>query len=1066
MRKTVFTIAPGAPFLKTFAEAFVEGRVVKGFSAALGPLALAQATVYTPTRRAARALADELSRVLPGPAALLPRILPLGALEETETELIFEAGALGLAEDDDPLAPPPAVGAIARRMRLAELILAWSGALRGAIVRVGADGSPECDESEPPLVASSPVDAFALAGELARLIDELANEDVAWGKLDGLAGDHDEYWRVTLNFLDIAITQWPEILGALGLVDRAKRQLALIEAQAQRLRGAGEGPVVAVGVAGVSRAGARLVDAIASAPNGAVVLPGLDLHMSGAAFSAIGRAGQGREFGRGFGQGLECGQSHPQAALVRLLDALKVPREEVVELGAPSPALVAREKFVSQALLPAEATQGWFSWRAGAEAQEVARGLEGVSLIEAADEREEALALALAMRETLERPGATAALVTPDRELARRVGAELMRWGVRVDDSGGAPLGASEAGLLARHAGACVASRLSAQSVAALIAHRAVSLGLGAQEARRRAPLLEIAVLRSPGGALLADPAAAIAAAESFAAGPRAHPARRAVLPVEGEALRDFLERLNRALAPMLALDGEHDLAAWAGAHEAAVAALRAPDEARGEDETLGDDDAALLALFDELRLAATARMTFSAESYLRFFANVAGETRLAAAGRTHPRLKILGLIEARLMDADVMLLGGLDEAVWPPQARADCFLNRPMRAELGLSPPERRLGQAAHDFTQALGRREVVLSRAAKRAGAPTVASRFVQRLAALGGARWDACRERGGRLLRLARLIDRPHDASSCAPPAPVQPQPRPPLELRPTALSVTRIETLRRDPYAIYAEKILRLVPLEPVGLGFTRADLGSAIHAAIERFSREAGAGPLPTRARARVEELIEEELGAQLEDAEFRALVAPRLARMIDVYLAFEADRRKGLKDLFVEASGALELRLADGSPFRLTARADRLELRADGGLAVVDFKTGALPGVREMRVGFAPQLTLEAAMARRGGFGTVCAGEVEALYVKLGGRGGGEVREHKVFKDDKGGPPESLEEVCERHLDSLVGMLSQFRDPQTPYPPRPFPKFEARYGVYDHLARVREWAAAGAEEEA
>ncbi|WP_395665529.1 double-strand break repair protein AddB [Methylocella sp.] len=1041
MAKNVFSIAPGAPFLKTFARSFLEGRVVAGFSAALGPLALADATIYTPTRRAARALADEFSRLQPGRATLLPRILPLAALEETETELMFEAGApFDEGEGADIFAPPPAVGALDRRMRLAELILAWARALRGAIVKIGADGAKICDDSEPPLVATSAVDAFALSGDLARLIDELAIEDVEWRSLNPLAAGFDDYWRITLDFLNIAIERWPQILAERGLADRASRQLALIEAQARRLGGEGGAPVVAIGVNGTSRAAARLLDAVARAPRGAVVLPGLDFDLDEPAFAQVLRAREGHE----------AAFTHPQAALARLLEALKISRADVVELGAPERALKARARFVSQALAPAETTEGWFAWREAEGAGALEAALEGVSLIETADEREEALALAIAMREVLERPEATAALVTPDRELARRVGAELARWGVNVDDSGGAPLGASEAGLLARHAAACAAAAMSAPSVAALLAHRRVSLGLGEEEARRRVPLLEIGVLRSPGGALLRDPEAALRAAAGAAGDRHAHPAQARLFPQEQAALQDLLERLAAALAPMLALDGEHDLSVWADAHEATLDALRAPQEA------LADDEAALAALFDELRLSARPAMAFDAESYLRFFASIAGEARFAGDGRVHPRVKILGLIEARLMDADLILLGGLDEAVWPPQAQMDCFLNRPMRAALGLTPPERRLGQAAHDFTQAMGRATVVLSRARKRGGAPTVASRFVQRLAALAGPQWEECARRGQRFVDYARLVDRAGDE----PAPPRRPQPRPPVELRPTSLSVTRVETLRRDPYAVYAEKILRLLPLPGLDEDFGPAETGGAIHAAVERFSRTVGAGPTPPDARALFRRFLEEELHAQIEDADFAAFALPRLDRMIDFYVSFEARRRSGtapLARLEIEASASHELTLADASTFRLTARADRIERRADGSVAVIDFKAGSVPGRSEVEVGFAPQLTLEAAMARRGAFGFSCDGDVEGLYVKLGGAQGGKelalTFKSKTFGD-----------LAEDHYEHLLGLLAQFRDPQTPYPPRPFPKFAAAHNPYDHLARVREWAAGGEEE--
>ncbi|MGH6840988.1 MAG: double-strand break repair protein AddB, partial [Methylocella sp.] len=213
----VFTIAPGAPFLKTFVAALLEGRVVEEYSASLGPLAMAEATIYVPTRRAARALAFEFFRAIVRPSVVSPRILPLGALEETETSLLFDEGALDRASEPGL---PEAMGEIARRMELANLILTWARALRHAIVSVDAQGKYECDAQESFLVAATPADAWYLSGELANLIDELIIEDVAWQRLDPLVlPEFDRYWRITLDFLNIAIEQWPKILAERNLVD-------------------------------------------------------------------------------------------------------------------------------------------------------------------------------------------------------------------------------------------------------------------------------------------------------------------------------------------------------------------------------------------------------------------------------------------------------------------------------------------------------------------------------------------------------------------------------------------------------------------------------------------------------------------------------------------------------------------------------------------------------------------------------------------------------------------------------------------------------------------------------
>lgn len=1044
----VFTIAPSAPFLKTFVGALLDGRIVEGFSRRLGPLAMADATIYVPTRRAARSLAQEFATALDRQACLLPRILPLGALDATETALLFEEPGI-----ETPLAEdlPQAASEIWRRMHLARLIFGWAQSLRHAIVSIDRDGMKSTDPREPCLVGTSPLDAFALAGDLADLIDELIIEGVAFTQLDPLVlPEFDDYWRITLDFLNIAMKHWPQILAANHLVDAARRRVLLVERQMARIEASHMGgPVIAIGSTGTNRATARLLSAIARAPQGAVVLPGLDLDLDDAAWQQIGNdkhEGQDPAFG------------HPQSALRRLLPILRVSRDEVIELGAREAAFTARARFISQALRPAETTEHWRAYRSATAEVEIEAALAGITFIEAGDEREEALALAIGMRQILEEPGKTAALVTPDRDLARRVGAELTRFGLEVEDSAGEPLSASPYGVLARLVALSAASGLSVEDVVALLAHPLTHLGHAKSEIERLAPLFEIGVLRQD-RAFTAFPTAqdAVAAARRKSSERFAHPAQKRIADADWAKLKTLILRLTHALAPLIALNSTHDLGTWIEAHRSALDLVTQSDDPVPRDE----DYEALHALFDELARCALPELAFTAEAYLLFFAQTAGATALRRLKRTHPRLKIFGLLEARLMEADLMLLGGLDETIWPPETHSDAFLNRPMRAALGLSPPERKIGQTAHDFMSAMGHSRVILSRAQKRDGAPTVASRFVQRLAAVGGSAFDASRKRGQYYLELARALDRPRAAVAAG----KRPMPRPPLALRPIRLSVTRIETLRRDPYAIYAEFILRLIELPTLVAPASRRIMGTAIHDVLANFCQRYPSGHLPGDSRAQLIEMLRAALAEEFSNPEFLAFDWPRIEGATDFYLGFEARRRDALAKIDVETDGTLPILLADGSTFILSAKADRLEHRRDGAVNLIDYKTGTPPGMNEVLVGFAPQLTLEAAMARRGAFGLAPGTEIaEALYIKLGGKDGGAEKPLKFKGRSKGKakendtPPPSITNVAESHFEALIALLSQFRDESTAYPPRPFPKFSAKYNAYDHLARVREWS--------
>ncbi len=1022
----------------------MDGRLVAGFPGAGGPLDLARATIYVPTRRAAASLARALVEASGGTSLILPRIAPLGAFEPTRDELGF-AEPEEIASD----AAPPAVGELTRRMTLARLTRAWGEALRGAICRVEADGRKVFDESEPALVAASPAQAYALAGDLAALIDDMIIEGVDPERLERLVTDtFDPYWRITLDFLKIAFAQWPAWLAERGLIDRARRIALLVENEIQALADESpRGPTIIAGSTGANRATARLIAAIARAPQGAVVLPDLDQNLDERAWAMIGAGDDGAAGVAG----------HPQAMLRRLLAIVGVSRKQVKTLGTAPDALRARAHYLSEALRPADSTDAWSerAKAAGADAlsdEAIASGLADVAIVVADDENEEALALAVAMREALETPGRSAALVTPDVAIARRVSAELARWGVEVEDSAGRTLGQTEAGVFARLALAA-AEDFDALPLIALIAHPLTRLARAPEALERAARALEIGIFRGVMPPSRLGDIAALMENARFAARDRyAHEARQRLDEDDWRVAERLLRDAEAALAPLRTVSAKAPLGAFIAAHRAALDAFaHAEDASASEEWSEAHGGEALRELFDEWADAAELGFSCSLFDHAALFDAVVAGQRAPVGHATHPRLQILGLLEARLLSPDLTLIAGLDETTWPPAAQTDAFLNRPMRASLGLSAPERRIGQTAHDFVAALGARQAIVSRARKRGGAPTVASRFLQRMGAVAGeAAMTAAEARGEAYIQLARALDRP--AQFC--PAP-RPAPRPPRALRPMRLSVTRIETLRRDPYAVFAEAILRLRPLDPIGVASGPREVGNLWHAALQEFSEGVASGPLPADARERLLAIARARFASTLADPSFRAMHWPRIVQGFDKFLAFDAERRVFAERILVERAGRLEIPLADGSLFALTARADRIELLRGGGAALIDYKSGSPPGNTEIQVGFAPQLTLEAAMLARGGFAGLPSVEaVSALYFKLGGAKGGEAREVK-FRDATFG------EIVELHFAGLKLLLDQFADPQTPYLSRLYPKFAKRAGDYDHLARVKEWSATG-----
>ncbi|HTR11780.1 MAG TPA: double-strand break repair protein AddB [Roseiarcus sp.] len=1029
----VFTIPPGAPFLPTLAEALLDGRLIDGFPRADDPLTLPRATIFVPTQRAAAALAQALLKASGKPSLLLPRIAPLGAFEPDDEATFF-------TPDDEPPLPglPPAVGDIARRHTLARLVRAWGRALKGAIRATDAGGLV-FHEREPALVATTPAQAYALAGDLAALIDDIIIEGVDWRRLEDLAPEgYDSYWRITLDFLKIAFARWPQWLKDMGLVDRAERLALIVQSETARLAsGALSGPMIIAGSTGANRATAELIAAIARSDGGAVVLPGLDVSLDDRSWSMVGVTDDA-----GYGTA-----SHPQALLRRLVELIGVKRTNVTALGAPPPALRKRAAFLSEALRPAESTDVWADRGGALSALAIDAALEGAAVIVADNETEEALALATAMREVLETPGKTAALITPDPSIARRVSAELSRWGVSVEDSAGRSLGQTEAGALARLT-LRAAARLAPLPAQALLAHAAVRLSRPRRALEQAARALELGIFRAAPLSTLVDLEAAFAGARKAANDRQAHPAVRFLREEERAAAESLVRDLVAALAPLRELKATSTLRQRLEAHRATLDAMLAAPEGEGASPHGLD---ALIELMDAWREAANDGFDCSLDQYAELFDEALARVRAPAAEGGHPRLQILGLLEARLLSFDRVLLAGLDEKVWPPAVETDAFLNRPMRARLGLSPPERRIGQSAHDFSSALGAPEAVLSRARKRAGEPTVASRFLQRIAAAAGATSEAvaaAERRGETYLAYARLLDQPEKVEPILPP-----QPKPPVELRPRSLSVTRIETLRRDPYSIYAQRILRLQTLEPIERELDARAKGDAWHATLQDFVELYPLGPLPPDARATLADFARRRFALMLEDPAFAGLAWPNIEKAIDFVIDFERGARDGVERILVELQGEIDISLFDGSAFKLTARADRIDVLRGGGGRIIDYKSGSPPSQKQVKSGLAPQLTLEAAILLQGGFKELEAmAPAEAIYLKLGGASGG--REAHAAGEDA-----DVAKLAKEHLAELKALLDQFASPETPYLSRPIPEFASRFAEYDHLARVKEWSA-------
>jgi ATP-dependent helicase/nuclease subunit B len=1038
-RPNLFSIAPGVPFLPTLADAILSGRLIAGWSPASDPLALSEATIFLPTRRAARALHSMLAEKSPAASLLLPRIVPLGDVEDAEDHVLFDGGSDRLGEDG---ALPPEADPMVRRLTLAQFVLTWSGQIRMRLRDHDPDTPMPAKLSDAVrrdpqgfIVATSARDALSLADALGRLIDSLTIHGRGFADLHRqVPGDFDEYWRLSRDFVKIAAEEWPKFCRLTGVMDASERRHRLLLAEAERLtRERPEAPMIVAGSTGSMPATAALIAAIARLPRGAVVLPGLDHHLDPAEWALLGQ---------------EPGEpGHPQALLAQLLTRIGVAPDAVRPLGEPAPALKARELMLGEALRPAETTDRWQTRAERLPDTAIAEALADMRLVEAEDEREEALAIAAMLRETLETPGRIAALVTPDRTLAERVSSELGRWSITVEDSAGLALSRSLAGRLACLAADVFTADFPAAALLALLDHPLLALGLAPETLRRGRRTLEIGVLR--GAATHPGLDGIRAALHQKRGAPPDHPPEplKRLTEADWDAAALILNRLAEAFAPLTAIGRDRiDL----------VAATRALGQVTGalartaEDEDLIDraeGGEALAALFDDLDQGAAAMLGHIREWPGFLDGLMAGRT-VRRGGASHARIRIWGLLEARLLSVDRLVLGGLDETVWPPVGRTDPFLSRAMAEALGLPAPERRIGQTAHDFAQACGAPDLVLTRAKKRDGNPMVASRFLQRLrAVIGEDLYGALLARGARVLDWVRALDRLENA----PPRVRQPAPVPPRELLPRRLSVTQIETLRRDPYSIYAKAVLRLDALRPLAEPPGSAERGNAIHDALAKLA-ERHPRTLPATALDELLALGRESFGDLAREPEFEAFWWPNFVRGAQWLIAWDHGRRADGTEIRAEKRGSHRFDLPGGGDFTISARADRIEIHPGSRFSVVDYKTGRPPGKREVRCGFSPQLTITAALVSRGGFDGITGTPADLLYVKLG-RDGGE-----ATSVAGGQEPIDPAVLAEKHWHECVRLIDDFLNRGRGFASQPFPKFLKAYAEYDHLARVREWS--------
>ncbi|MGV0821074.1 double-strand break repair protein AddB [Martelella sp. AMO21009] len=1050
-RARLWTIPPGVSFLDSLAASLLEGRLTDRFRHdPKNPLALADVKIFLPTRRAVRELRASFAAQLGGEAAILPEIRALGEVDEDE-------GFLGenlpeAAESLPPIEPVP------RLLELAGLILPWRNRLSDELA--GLHGGS-------PLVApASPADAVWLARDLAELIDAMETEGVDWERLSALEQDnYAVWWQLTAEFLGIAAIYWPGRLDELGRSSAVAHRNGLLAGEAERLRGLSS-PVIIAGSTGSVPAVAGLIAAAAEMENGVIVLPGLDTAMPDADFRALTAPDLNPAMPD------PSIRSHPQYEMARLIKRLGVTREDFETLETPEPVKAARHAVLAAAFAPAEATDRWETWRETIAPDDLTRGFANVALVEAANERQEAVAVAIALRLALEeetgdgRP-ARAALITPDRDLARRVAAELGRFAIEADDSAGTPLAATGQGTLLTLMLEAALKPGDPATLAALLKHPLARFGLSARAMRGASAAFELITLR--GGTRLV-PLGHLEAFLDDALEKQKddrHPPRwRSALPkTAAEDARDLARRIDAAFAPLIEthvprgpdrapITENLTLADWAARTGRALEAV-----ARDASDDLaalwsGEAGERLAAVLSEI-MGSSTPIEADGPQWIEIVAALSASEAVKPRQMGNPRVFIFGAVEARLQDMDTIVLGGMNEGVWPTQPKNNPFLSRGMKAEIGLEPPEKRVGQLAHDLWMAAGAPRLVISRALRQGTAPTVASRWLQRLLAFGGPGLAADLSHRGAVYRdWAEALD-----AAPRQPIPGRPAPYPPAERQPERYSFSEIGRLRRDPYAVYAQKVLKLDPLLPFNADPGVKERGILYHALAERFIKS-GAQPDSEEGRAVMDEIIAELLFTAELAPHLAVSWVPRLRSVADEFLAFETRRRAlvPIEKSLTEVPAGFDIPLAG---VRLTGIADRIDMLAGGGAEIIDYKTGSSPSLKQARTLLDPQLPLEAAALAAGGFKEVAPVEATSLkYVRLrpGHRFIGEALEKAETAKEAA---ITAEELAADALREFTRFVIALKSGERPFASRLVPASARDFsGEYDHLARVAEWSTA------
>lgn len=830
--------------------------------------------------------------------------------------------------------------------------------------------------------------ALMVAVSLSALLDEFYQYESSLVDLEKLVPNLDfaQHWNETINFLEIIRTAWPLILKERGQIDEMDRKIRLINAFTQKIKkNPPKTPIIMAGFDGAIPAVSRLIKELTKTDNSLIILDGFNNELTDEDLRFIS-------------------SNHYQYTLKKLIQSLNIYPAQVQMISKTA---VPQEELIIEALKPAEQTD---EWRYLSLSPDI---LKNIRRIDCDNINEEALSIALILRKTLETPEKTAALVTNDRLLARRVILEMKRWGIELDDSAGTPLNHTPIGVflsLIAHVGK---EKCSGTSLLSLLKHPLTADGIYPTEVRLKVKKAE----------------------------------KKARQKHEKLSLS-----LNTDLIPFISLFQEEKLVSFdiLLKEHLKIAEQIATSSDRSASERLWNNDAgqAAFTFLTELSAHASLMGEIKPSSYPDIFTFLISGISVRAQYGMHPRLDILGPIESRLNHPNVCIIAGLNEGTFPTLPEAGPWLSRQMRQTLGLPALETKIATQEMDFAHCFCAPEVYLTRSLKTDGSPTIPSRFLSRIEAVlqaSGLEWIIESPETARLLDIPPFFEQIE-----------RPAPKPPVNIRPKSLSVTNIELLMRNPYAIYAKYILSLYPLDELEEIEERQLYGSAIHEAFEKFLKEK---PFSNNASELTQHIKENLEKAGMLPASI-AFYDSKIEKVASFLIEEQQKRKETTQKLILEMKGEIKFPLSDGTLFTLSGKADRIDIFTNGNIEIIDYKTGTLPTFTDIENGYSPQIPLEGAIALQNGFSEIQnPTHIQLAYWKLTGKKkGGEITAIPSISKKQ-----DVRELINNSFEGMKSVLNEFNQKERAYEASPHPE-KVKFNDYEHLSRAKEWLNADDEE--